>query len=700
MPTRRSQKQKGGAFNSLVPMDTPKYGTPIDDEYRCVAHSGAKEMVDKWLSTREEDINKVLAKFNNDGSPLVETLSATAFNDLYKWTMMPVMRRLEQIVASRAGDVPNKNCEVTFGVDLRDEGMRKALKKDVRLEKALDAALSKLVERPFKREMFDQIMVGPRAGLITEDDLNAICGPVGSPRNLVDKVIPLYDASGNRATKPYERTAADADKVTVCFYFKEDAMYKDGEKGVHFIEATGPWHKVTWLETSMMQCVYEAKLRYDLAASGTSYNEWLYGALLRCAKSTIYTRLVQGVNPILPALFTGRRTGGLLFLVLQNLFFADHFKQAGALFNGAVAGLSLTDADATMSLGSSSCESWSILKSLGLPCLNPAGTHAHELSMVTSVLFPQLDANDMCLPLTQVVGHYLYYKLVHEPQVAKLPVGAIFPMAMLPDTLGTRAFMKAAKYVFVDGEPFLNKIGTARQDSGTLADFVANMADFGFTKGKMASEIDDTITLLKAAQLKYPTFGAGGFFGDSEKVWGDKNASSNSMAVKAVRVVYPKMSGLEIAGIKYMTTMTDGRVLGYPVKIGDPSDGRSKPQLAEGKLSVDKSLNSGKIKNIKDYAGKVRVGAAKGAEGYVQDPTDNCVDAPVVGKDIAAIFNVETGPVSPNVNSIVRNLTGINGGGRRSRRNNRINNRRGASKNSRRGSRRNSRRNSRRSSRQ
>jgi len=645
-PARRSRKQRGGAFNALEQMEKSKYDTPIDDKYRCSAHSDAKAMLDSWLKSRAEGINKILEKFNADGSPLPETLSATAFNDLYKWTMMPVMRRLEMIVERQAESPGNTNCEVTFGVDLRDEGMRKALKKDVELEKALDAALGKLVERPFKREMFNQIMVGPRTGLITDGDLNAICGPVASPRNLVDKVIPLYDAAGNRATTPYERQPDDADKVTVCFYYKEDAMYKDGEKGVHFIEATGPWHKVTWLETSMMQCVYEAKLRYDLALSGTSYNEWLYGALLRCAKSTIYTRMVQKVNPILPALFTGRRTGGLLFLVLQNFFFADHFKQAGNLFNGAVQGQSYTDAAATMSLGSSSCESWYILKSLGLPCLNPAGTHAHELSMVTSVLFPQLDNNPMCLPLTQVVGHYLYYMLVHMPQVAALPAGVPFPMAALPDTLGTRAFMKAAKYVMVDGEPFLNKIGTARQDSGKLEDFVANMKDFGYAKGMMASEIDDTKTLLEAAQLKYPTFGAGGFFGDSEKVWGDKNASSNSMAVKAVRVVYPKMIGLEINDIKYMSLLKDGRLLGYPVKIGDPTDGRAKPQLAEGKLSVDKSLNSAKIKDIKEYAGRVRVGAATGITGYVQDPANNCMEAPAEGKDIAAIFNVETGPVA------------------------------------------------------
>jgi len=399
----------------------------------------------------------------------------------------------------------------------------------------------------------------------------------------------------------YDQTQDDIDnkRVTISFYENPKAFYKSGEQGVHFIEATGPWHRITWLETSVMQCVYEAKLRYDLQKKRKTYSEWLYGSLLRCAKSIVYTRLVQkNVSDIKPALFTGRRTGGLLFLVLQNLLFADHFKQMGPLFNGAVEGLSYTDPEATESLGTSSCDSWYILKNLGLPCLNPSGTHAHELSMVTSVLYPQLDQNDQHLPLTQIIGHYLYSELTQKKTTG--------PMPMLPDTLGTRAFMKAATYVTLpDGQSFLSLINSARQDSGKLKDFKTNMATFGYSGSMMASEIDDTSTLLEAAEMGYATFGAGGFFGDSEKVWGDKKASSNSMAVKAVRVMYKSEP---INGIPYIQNLGNNMVVGYPIKIGDPADAFD-PKLAEGKLSLDKNLDPSLLEPIKRYAETVRVEA-------------------------------------------------------------------------------------------
>jgi hypothetical protein len=176
-------------------------------------------------------------------------------------------------------------------------------------------------------------------------------------------------------------------------------------------------------------------------------------------------------------------------------------------------------------------------------------------------------------------------------------------MAMLPDTLGTRAFMKAANYITIpkaDGgrQRFLDIVGTARQDSGELRNFIRNMKEFGYTsdgtptgaiKAMMASEIDFTHKLLEAAQLNYASFGAGGFFGDSEKVWGNPKASSNSMAVKAVRVKYVADAGLDYAAIGYMRKVGDvvvgfpTKVMGYPVKIGDQDD-FDHPQLAEGKL--------------------------------------------------------------------------------------------------------------------
>ena len=185
------------------------------------------------------------------------------------------------------------------------------------------------------------------------------------------------------------------------------------------MEATGPWHRVSWLETSMMQCVYETVLRYNLELEKTSYMHWLNGALLRCAKSVAFTRLIQSksTQQIKPALFTGRRTGGLLFLLLQNLFFAEHFYQFNA--PGAVTANLLLNKqpDITECLSTSSCDAWYILtKKLQSPCcypsLNPIGTHAHELQMVISTLYPHLDKE--YVPYSQVLSYYLYYKLVWQ----------------------------------------------------------------------------------------------------------------------------------------------------------------------------------------------------------------------------------------------------------------------------------------------
>ncbi len=368
-----------------------------------------------------------------------------------------------------------------------------------------------------------------------------------------------------------------------------------------------------------MQAVYEAKLRYDLIKQNKRFSVWLDEALERCCNSIAYTYLVNQKYTILPALFTGRRTGGMIFLILQNLLFSDHFTQfsPGTVVENKMANKLLLNVGFTKpvaSLGTSSCDSWYFLKTImGLPCLNPAGTHAHELSMVCSILFPQVDHFH---PFSQVIGHNLYRKLVMPITKGVMP--------MLPDTLGTPAFMESATIVHDYNEnnvlvPFLSFIGSARQDSGRLPDFVDNMKYFQYTKGMMASEIDTTNTLLEAAKYGYGTFGAGGFFGDSEKVWGDPRAPSNSMAVKAVRVAYQNKrpsnasrslddmtNWLSIPYINYVEYPK--MVIGYPVKTGDP-DNRFDPNLKEGKLSLDKTLAPDVIERIKQYAVNVRTKA-------------------------------------------------------------------------------------------
>jgi hypothetical protein len=379
--------------HGIIP--NPMYKNDKNEELRCISHQMGQDMLNKWITARTPDIDRITQLFNEDGTP-IHPPSATTFSDLYKWTMMPVIRKLESF--------KNNNCIVTFGIDLRDKSMRTELKNPNRiLVGEIHAALKTLETRPFDRAVFDNVLADSRATILTSTDVDAICTQGGAIRTLVD-------AGGVKDFGvKYDRTADDNTngKVTVTFYEDKTKEYAAGEPGVHFIEASGPWHRVTWLETSMMQCVYEAKLRYDLRTHKNSkkvsepitYNQWLYHALLRCAKSVAYTYLIQRERDAFkPALFTGRRTGGLLFLLLQNLFFADHFNQ----FNGAnppasaphpASILLRVPADGTGSastapkipntcLGTSSVDCWHILRTLGLPCLSPVGTHAHELSMV------------------------------------------------------------------------------------------------------------------------------------------------------------------------------------------------------------------------------------------------------------------------------------------------------------------------------
>jgi len=590
-------------FNSIKNTNSKRYNAVKNEnirggdenlEFRKLASQQGKELLDAWLSRRKTSIEDNILRYFDDHGRYTQGLTATTFSDLYKWTMIPVIRYLE---AQKPGGV-----KVTFGIDLRQRLMRDDIKENLELENLLVDSLKSLQSRKFNRNVFMRMYEGPRASIFSKEELNRlthdVCVDEGAGRSLVDGKVHHFPKGTDDILKVRDAQMAsdDPNKVNLYFYYNKDAVYGDDKErtetsGMHFIEAVGPWHKVTWLETSMMQCVYETKLRFDLEKQKVPYYNWLYGALLRCAKSVAYTRLVQnkyGGKPM-PALFTGRRTGGFLFILLQNLFFADHFNQVGGLLGIP----SDYPGDKTLALGTSSCDSWAFLTDRGLPCLNPSGTNAHELRMVTQILYPQIDTQ---YPLTQVLVDYLYLKLVKERIIGPAP------MPMLPDTLGTRAYLKAATFITLDAEPFLKKITSARQDSGKLADFIANMSEFEYTGSKMASEIEYPKDLLEAVGLGYETFGAGGFFGDSEKVWTAYKdfEYSNSMAVKAVRVSYA--ADASPAGAPYIE-FADGKVTGYPLKIGDPKNKGEKGLT--GKLSIDKNRID-LMENILKYAISVR----------------------------------------------------------------------------------------------
>lgn len=658
-----------------IDLATKNSGIAEDMINRRAAHCDGVNLLTKWLSdpSRAPVIQDLLE------NPIQPT--ATTFNDLYKWTMTPVIRQMESYF-SDMGDASTKtSIIVTFGIDLRDneeDAIRLTLKTNAGLQENVYAALKTLTTRAFSDDVFTALLADPRFSTIFQDDPNggdtkaAITMNNGTPRMLAQHVNPgspdaMFTVANYDALKTHpsyvaaHRNAKENGDVSLLFYKNESAVYKEGEAGgLVFIEAVGPWHRVTWLETSMMQCVYEANLKHTLPTPEEQVN-WLAGALIRCAKGVAYSRLIQDkANPTThrptPALFSGRRIGSYTFMLLQVLFFSDHFKQFPT---GLESDYEKGNPSKTLCLGTSSVDSVVALRKKRQFSLNTVGTHAHELSMVSSALFPERD--EIIPGISQVIGHYIYFEKVWKKTMGIMP--------MLPDTWGTRVFLHAANRLLLeDGKSLLSKINSARQDSGSLADFKANVNDFGYgsdahtlgvlppktppVRTMMASEVDSTKTFCKSKSEGYANGGIGGFFGDSIKVWGNSSKPAGSMAVKAVEVRYIPMDNSKTKA-PYIQVEGDHRVA-YPVKIGDPEN-RDEPALKEGKLSLTRNLPPDTLEKIKKYVSNIRVDAsrAKGAP-YKSVAPEAVGNNSITENSLAYFFKISDGSMEPSSNT--RNL--------------------------------------------
>ena len=507
-------------------------------------NNGNTSKFSEWVNgigpNLSSDDNKQLAKIINISNNCFTTTHppATAFNDLYKWTMMPVIRDMETRKTINRETNP---IIVTFKVDLRDETMNSQIKTKGELRKQIYINLEKLKHRTFhtyhqcldvadkNKNPFNSMLSEWLPDQTTAKTKYLVGGQVlcNNETKYNDDDLDLTEINKWRhinSDSSLFKTLLNINEVNINFF-------KSKEDGEYYIEATGPWHKVTWLETSMMQTVYETVLRFNLNVNKIPYIIWLGDALLRCAMS-ISSVKDSNFDTLTGALFTGRRTGGYLFLVLQNYMYELNFEQFAP---------GKTPSEGyKLSLGSSSCDSISILKNLNLrkekSPIMPAGTHAHELSMVISALYPELDI--IRPATTQIIGHYLYYKLSMHSGGKIIPG----PVPALPDTIGTNVFLNAAKSINIqDGSnkigQFFDLITAFRQDSGKMEDFPIKVKQCNYNKGIMASEIENLNSVVDAKKNNYTTFGAGGFFGDSAKVWTHPKAHSNSMAAKAIRVL-------------------------------------------------------------------------------------------------------------------------------------------------------------------
>jgi hypothetical protein len=211
------------------------------------------------------------------------------------------------------------------------------------------------------------------------------------------------------------------------------------------------------------------------------------------------------------------------------------------------------------------------------------------------------EEDDRCgMPISQLVGHVLYF-------YRSLPQGDVREglrknlMPMLPDTLGTPAFMRTASKLKVPfgahkGQPVLDVIGAGRQDSGKLKHFKDTMDKFNFKGAIMASEIEVAQDLTEAAGLGFRLFGAGGFMGDSEKAW-DSSKPNISMAVKVLRVY---VQGKPCAFL--------------PVKTGETEGGTIK----EGKFEADGTLPADRLQQVRDRAETLAKADAKVSDAELQ----------------------------------------------------------------------------------
>jgi nicotinate (nicotinamide) nucleotide adenylyltransferase len=573
-------------------------------------------MLSGWIETNNIYIQNILKNFNSINGDLIKgNLSATVFNDYYKWSMLPVIRCIETSPLFCENPV-----HVTFSVNIRTPEYREMLSNNLELRQTLLNNLNKLKDRKFNKDLFKTI-INFRNLKIDEETIEIICGSDENPRSLIDEVI----------EQKYSPTPENKDKVVVSFYNAANLKLNSDR---YYIEATGPWHKVTWLETTLMQCVYKTLLDQRLKNERKSYATWMLESMIRCAKSVrSVLDLDNDMNrsDIQGALFTGRRTGGFAFMLMQNLFIKDNYKKC---------------------LGTSSVDAWYKLSEITnniirenpniAPPINqilpPVGTHAHELSMVISTLFSDIDKG---YPLTQILGHYLYYYNSNVPQIP-----------MLPDTLGTEAFMKIGSIIEVltkannkNKKPFFEIINSARQDSGSLGGFIEILKKYSLKPGKsngnnrnntntatnyypflyniMASEIEN-VKDLKCAfgcnevlnqenndkckcvknddTKKYPyyynKFGAGGFFGDSVSAW-NSTKSNISMAVKAARVY-----------VNYKLTKK------YPVKTGNSSN--------YAKLEINGTLNKNMFNDLKATAINIKNSAYD--KSFIKESAQNDFD--------------------------------------------------------------------------
>ena len=398
-----------------------------------------------------------LMMMSHSGKNLIDSTMA---NDFYKWTMALEFNQIKQKHGPQM---------VKFLVDFRTKRVSEMVMKSPELQQKIRNALSSLASRQHDPETLASI-TNPKVLAFFQ----SMCD---LPDTLADPLI--RDRTVNLSQMSPES------KPVISFYIGPDCYGNVGP----IIEICGRHEYASWLETSVLQALFEIIRREDNQARGISEVDALFESLYRTHLSMIAT---DGKQSSLETVIymAGRRTQGPLFLLLANLYL-DHLS--------------------VKFKGTSSVWAWNILTNvLRIPLKKfvPMGTHAHELSMLLGGMgFGKYG---------QIVGHLGYF-LTHI-------YGTETPFLALPDTFGTECFLEVGRRIFVklpNGQevPFLSLIKGFRQDSGSISEFVKLVRSFIPTAKVLASEIGSLADLEEAVSAGCYALGIGGFCGDSEKAF-------------------------------------------------------------------------------------------------------------------------------------------------------------------------------------
>ena len=475
-----------------------------------------------------EDLEKIFKNTNIN-------INGLTSNDFYKFVMGPVLYEW--------------NVLNTFSADLRDvESQKEIQNPNSPVITKLIAALPDLKHRYITKDDVSQcVSINPKL-----QEFYSHAGDKLFNEALVSEII-----VGRGPNEKDDEILRKEMKTFVYVYYGLNAKTKRNE---WIIQSRGMCAKNSWVETSLMQIIYQTFLEDYCEKNGITKEHYIATCIVR---EIITIMELNEKTTCKYALFAGRRSCFPEFLILQNYIF---FK--------------LMDPDKI--IGSSSM--WSILslRKMGFDIPYPwVGTIAHEMFMMAQAMFKDYDDNEDNVSVSQAIVLYMYMILVHKE-------GTPFPC--LPDTLGTKACLRALQSVMItvtngDGttseKSLLECLGMLRKDSGEIKDFQDLISQYPeLSNAKiMDSEIGNILEAIQSNQAGIMIIGAGGLFGEAqipdeflseeERIILELNAKLK-MAVKVTEVTISKEENT------YESV--------YPVKTGDGKDA--------GKLSIHPNITT------------------------------------------------------------------------------------------------------------